>query len=58
MSFRFDRFATLYLVNPIRRCVSRNNPSIPILMYHSISAEAETRVHPYYRTSTSPQKFA
>lgn len=58
MSFRFDRFATLYLVNPIRRTVSPNNPSIPILMYHSISEEAETGVHPYYRTSTSPQEFA
>jgi peptidoglycan/xylan/chitin deacetylase (PgdA/CDA1 family) len=58
MILRFDRFATLYLVHPIRRHVSRNNPSIPILMYHSISAEAETRVHPYYRTSTSPQEFA
>ncbi|MGA9544739.1 MAG: polysaccharide deacetylase family protein [Candidatus Sulfotelmatobacter sp.] len=58
MSFRFDRFATLYLVNPFRRSVSRNKPSIPILMYHSISDDAETGVHPYYRTSTSPQQFA
>lgn len=58
MSFRFDRFATLYLVNPLRRSASGNKPSIPILMYHSISDEAETGVHPYYRTSTSPQQFA
>jgi peptidoglycan/xylan/chitin deacetylase (PgdA/CDA1 family) len=58
MSFRFDRFATLYLVNPLRRSVSRNKPSIPILMYHSISDDAETGVHPYYRISTSPQQFA
>jgi peptidoglycan/xylan/chitin deacetylase (PgdA/CDA1 family) len=57
MSFRFDRFATLYLVNPLRRSVSGKKPSIPILMYHSISDEAET-VHPYYRTSTSPEQFA
>jgi peptidoglycan/xylan/chitin deacetylase (PgdA/CDA1 family) len=57
MSFRFDRFATLYLVNPLRRSASGNKPSIPILMYHSISGEAET-AHPYYRTSTSPQQFA
>jgi peptidoglycan/xylan/chitin deacetylase (PgdA/CDA1 family) len=57
MSFRFDRFATLYLVNPLRWSVSPNKASIPILMYHSISGEAET-AHPYYRTSTSPQQFA
>ena len=57
MSFRFDRFATLYLVNPFRRSASPDKPAIPILMYHSISDDAET-VHPYYRTSTSPQQFA
>jgi peptidoglycan/xylan/chitin deacetylase (PgdA/CDA1 family) len=58
MSFRFDRFATLCLVNPLRRLVSSNKPSIPILMYHSISNDAEAGVHPYYRISTSPQQFA
>ena len=58
MSFRFDRFATLYLVNPLRRLVSSNKASIPILMYHSISEDAEAGVHPYYRISTSPQQFA
>ena len=57
MAFRFDRFATLYLVNPLRRSASPDKPAIPILMYHSISDDAET-VHPYYRTSTSPQQFA
>jgi len=58
MSFRFDRFATLYVVNPLRRSASANQPSIPILMYHSISDDAENGVHPYYRTATSPQQFA
>ncbi|MGD1025633.1 MAG: polysaccharide deacetylase family protein [Candidatus Sulfotelmatobacter sp.] len=58
MSFRFDRFATLYVVNPLRRSASADRPSIPILMYHSISDDAESGVHPYYRTSTSPQQFA
>jgi peptidoglycan/xylan/chitin deacetylase (PgdA/CDA1 family) len=58
MSFRLDRFATLYLVNPLRRSVAGDKPSIPILMYHSISGDPETGVHPYYRTSTSPQQFA
>lgn len=27
-------------------------------MYHSISDDAEAGVHPYYRTATSPQRFA
>jgi peptidoglycan/xylan/chitin deacetylase (PgdA/CDA1 family) len=58
MTFRFDRFATLYVVNPLRRSASANEPSIPILMYHSISDDTENGVHPYYRTSTSPQRFA
>jgi peptidoglycan/xylan/chitin deacetylase (PgdA/CDA1 family) len=65
MSFRFDRFATLYLVNPLRS--SNPTPSIPILMYHSVSdgsedngneSKREAAAHPYYRTSTSPQRFA
>jgi peptidoglycan/xylan/chitin deacetylase (PgdA/CDA1 family) len=65
MSFRFDRFATLYLVNPLRISSSNRMPSIPILMYHSVSGEdnaseakREAAAHPYYRTSTSPQRFA
>lgn len=58
MSFRFDRFATLYVANPLRRLAFVSNPSIPILMYHSISDDAENGVHPYYRTATSPQRFA
>lgn len=67
MSFRFDRFATLYLVNPLGSSSSNRTPSIPILMYHSISdgsegdsseAKREAGAHPYYRTSTSPQRFA
>jgi peptidoglycan/xylan/chitin deacetylase (PgdA/CDA1 family) len=71
MSFRSDRFATLYLVNPLRSSSSNRTPSIPILMYHSVSdgsdngsedsgneAKREAAAHPYYRTSTSPQRFA
>ena len=58
MSFRFDRFATLYVVSPLRRATSHRQPSVPILMYHSISNDAELGIHPYYRTSTSPQQFA
>jgi peptidoglycan/xylan/chitin deacetylase (PgdA/CDA1 family) len=67
MSFRFDRLATLYLVNPLRSSLSNRTPSIPILMYHSVSDgtvgnggedKREAAAHPYYRTSTSPQRFA
>src|SRR5580658_4031978 len=58
MSFRFDRFATLYLVNPIRRSAPGDKPAIPILMYHSIADEDETGVQPYYRTTTTPAVFA
>jgi len=67
MSFRFDRFATLYVVNPLRSSSSNWTLSIPILMYHRVSdgsegngseAKREAAAHPYYRTSTSPQRFA
>jgi peptidoglycan/xylan/chitin deacetylase (PgdA/CDA1 family) len=58
MTFRLDRFATLYVVNPVQRQTSRNTLSIPILMYHSITDEDEAGVQPYYRTTTSPETFA
>jgi peptidoglycan/xylan/chitin deacetylase (PgdA/CDA1 family) len=57
MSFRFDRFATLYVFHPLNGIASGNNRAIPILMYHSIADDREA-VHPYYRTSTSPAQFA
>jgi peptidoglycan/xylan/chitin deacetylase (PgdA/CDA1 family) len=58
MSFRFDRFTTLYVVNPIRRRIPSSDPRVPILMYHSISEADESGVHPYYRTATAPPMFA
>lgn len=58
MTFRLDRFATLYVVNPVRRRGSSIESSIPILMYHSISEGDEAGVQPYYRTTTSPEMFA
>jgi peptidoglycan/xylan/chitin deacetylase (PgdA/CDA1 family) len=58
MSFRFDRFATLYLFSPLQRYSFGGQQSVPVLMYHSISDDAEAGVHPYYRTSTSPHQFA
>src|ERR1035438_1972348 len=58
MDIRLDRLATLYLVSPLMRFASKKHSSIPILMYHSIADENESRMHPYYRTTTSPAAFA
>lgn len=58
MGVRIDRLATLYVVEPLRRCSFTSRTSIPILMYHSLSDEDETGVHPYYRTATAPSVFA
>jgi peptidoglycan/xylan/chitin deacetylase (PgdA/CDA1 family) len=56
MSFRLDRFASLYLVSPVMRLTLAKR-SIPVLMYHSISDEDESGVHAYFRTTTSPAMF-
>ena len=57
-----DRLLTLAIVHPIRggcRTVSRaEEPTLPILMYHSISDDVEVGCAPYYRTSTAPCRFA
>jgi peptidoglycan/xylan/chitin deacetylase (PgdA/CDA1 family) len=58
MRLRLDRFATLYVADPLRRCGLSSKTSIPILMYHSIDEENEAGVHPYFRTITSPSVFA
>jgi len=58
MGLRIDRLATLYVVDPLRRCSFAGGVSIPILMYHSIADEDEAGVHPYYRTATAPTVFA
>jgi peptidoglycan/xylan/chitin deacetylase (PgdA/CDA1 family) len=52
-----DRLATLGLA-PLRRAgVVPSKPAIPILMYHSISHDPEVGVRPYYRVTTSPERF-
>jgi peptidoglycan/xylan/chitin deacetylase (PgdA/CDA1 family) len=58
MNLRLDRLVTLYLFSPLMRFSWGKAPAIPILMYHSISEDVESRVHPYYRTTTSPATFA
>jgi len=58
MDLRLDRLATLYLALPLTRHVSGRELSLPILMYHSISDEDESRSHAYFHTCTSPAVFA
>jgi peptidoglycan/xylan/chitin deacetylase (PgdA/CDA1 family) len=55
---RIDRLATLYVFRPLQHIIRTGSQvRIPILMYHSISDDAELGPHPYYRTSTSPSVF-
>lgn len=57
--FRLDRLLTLNFFYPLLRKVSlRKGIRIPILMYHSISNDNESKVHPYYQINTSPDVFA
>jgi len=58
MGLRIDRLATLYVADPLRRLRFNSKGSIPILMYHSIADDDETKVHPYYRTATAAMVFA
>ena len=55
---RFDRFATLRVIHPMRRVAAgRKESCLPVLMYHSISNDAEEGL-PYFRTCTRPDVFA
>jgi len=59
MSARFDRYLTLSVFRPLNFVgFGRTENCVPILMYHSISDDPETGVHPYYRLATSPARFA
>ena len=53
---RLDRLATLYLAQPLYK--ARRQTAVPILMYHSVADDPQTGVHPYFRTTVSPQVFA
>lgn len=62
---RSDRLLTLALVRPARHALAWLTPAgnngsgrLPILMYHSISDDAETHLHPYFRLCTAPARFA
>jgi len=52
-----DRIISLYLGHPLARLLTNGDLRIPILMYHSISADPEDGVHPYYRVNTAPGIF-
>lgn len=53
---RLDRFMTLHLFERMQRMSTCRE--LPVLMYHSISDDAEGNVPPYYRIATSPKTFA
>ena len=49
---------SIYIFSALARANGRAfNSFIPILMYHSISEEKETGIHPYFRINTSPSRF-
>lgn len=57
----WDRIITLWVVSPLcglLRLVRRPEHVLPVLMYHSISDDAEPGVSSYYRLCTSPGRFA
>lgn len=55
---RVDRALTLSVFGPLRGLVSAGtSASIPILMYHSVASDLDDKVHPYFRTVTSPRSF-
>lgn len=55
-AFRLDRMLTMGVFGPLVGTVPRP-PRLRVLMYHGISNHLDQRVHPYYRTVTSPQRF-
>lgn len=54
---RLDRTISLHLVAPFMG-KGATQGRLPILMYHSISDDAEPGVLPYFRVATSPRRFA
>jgi peptidoglycan/xylan/chitin deacetylase (PgdA/CDA1 family) len=55
---RLDRIATLGLFHPVSRVLHGREAASVILMYHSISDDQESGVHPYFRVNTAPAVFA
>jgi peptidoglycan/xylan/chitin deacetylase (PgdA/CDA1 family) len=56
---RIDRLLTLALFRFLRRADRKDRGKcLPILMYHSISDTPEAETRAYYRTTTTPKRFA
>jgi peptidoglycan/xylan/chitin deacetylase (PgdA/CDA1 family) len=55
---RYDRAASLYLFQPLNRCLRRAGAGIPILMYHRVPHADDCTTHPYYCTNTTTQAFS
>jgi peptidoglycan/xylan/chitin deacetylase (PgdA/CDA1 family) len=55
--FRLDRFASLHVFHPLQKARAFRNAFIPILMYHSVSADRDEHSVPYYQTTTSGRRF-
>jgi peptidoglycan/xylan/chitin deacetylase (PgdA/CDA1 family) len=56
--FRLDRLASLYIFHPLEKARPFSNAFIPVLMYHSISSDRDEHSGAYYKTTTSPERFA
>ena len=55
---RLDRIITLRVARPLKKLGRASSGScIPVLMYHSISEDAQPELAPYYKTATSPAVF-
>ena len=55
---RYDRAASLYLFQPVNRCLRRESAGVPILMYHRVPQADDCTTHPYYCMSTTTRAFA
>jgi Polysaccharide deacetylase len=55
---RLDRFLTQYIFAPFKSLsFGTAKLEIPILMYHSIASDVDDKLHPYFRTVTTPATF-
>lgn len=55
---RLDRAGALLVDTWLPYVRGTGSLSIPVLMYHSVSDDPEPGVHPYYRLTISPARFA
>lgn len=55
---RLDRWLTLLVFRPFCRAENGGPGHLPVLMYHSVSDDAEEGVGAYYKVATSPRRFA